>query len=653
MKNLDDLLKVKAAQAAEVEQAQTQEQEVQEGQKEAAAQKAIEGDLKGLERTKQQIILIKESLALEQEGKASAKRGRQSAEAKIDAKATDLEAVGLSKEELLSNPEYKELEEVQGVADASEQEGMYANASVGSSALEARLKTLGIEVPEGEANEQAISQAIEARILKLDTSIFETRLKIPSEREKVVSDIISTYNLRADNLLEVAKISDSTQGEKGTYKDLYSKLEGTLNAIPVVKDNPEVQQAVVQQVIKEALLKKDTNYQEKKGKREEYDSRLKAYESAKEKLPEYIEFLNTNFFDKITEALGKLDESVASHVLSSPEVQNLTEIYDFNFRDKKIIGIKSKDNALPSAEEMDRLMSSTQTPWDTNGNLSYAIQGIKKLEGMTLQDYRSTRPDVFSGNLKAIAKELPPKETVPEQHQYSDATYEKWDAAFKKGEDRAEAQAKYFTEYAAVVREVRSVDTFKLKSEKEALDKEREALRLAASKLAGGGEFRIEDGKVINVGVETQKKEQEAEKTAIGEAIVLLQKELTELGPKPEGWLSGKKTAAWDTENTRLAGDIVKKTQQIARIDESLKTTNEDWSARLDLPTDVLQELNGTSTSELFKILSEKMDEIQPRVEELGQAVRENDSVRQRLQEMEKGRFIENTSDDFYDTGLV
>ncbi|CAN5731680.1 hypothetical protein BH11PAT2_BH11PAT2_07090 [soil metagenome] len=653
MKNLDDLLKEKVAKAEEDQRAQAEQDSAIASQADVEARGVVEAELSSLEKIKEQLAVIKESLSMEQEGKGSAARERKNAESKIDAKVDELEAVGLTKEEILTNPEYKEVEEVKGVNDAAETEAVFATPSIGSRELQARLTTLAVELPEGETNEQSISRAIEARMAEIDTNILETRLKIPSEREKVVADIISSKRLKIDDL-ETVNGSSSPYGEKGTFKDVYSGLERKLHSLSVVKNNPEIEKAVMEEMLKEALLDKNKKYQEKSAKRDEHFKKLEAYESAKEKLPEYIDFLNKEFFNKITDAIDALDERVAREVWSSSEMQSISDVYNFNYREKKITSVKLPDNALPSVNEMNRLMSSAQKPWDSNGNLEYALQGIVKLKGVTIEDFRNRRSKLFEGNLRAILKELPPKETVPYESHYTDETYQKWDAAFKRAEDRAESQAAQFTEYVELSKELRSEDTYEIRSEKDGIEKALENLRLAASRLANGGTYRVQDGKVINVSIESQKQEQSTEKTRTEEAKVDLEKELSELGPKPEGLFSGKKKDAWEVEKNRLTKEIATKTEYIQRIDVSLRSTNEDWTNQLNLPADVVEQLEGQTTQagEISNVIYSKMEELQPRAEELRHIVQGNDTKRIRLQEMEKKRFVEGITDDFSGTGL-
>lgn len=647
MKNLDDLLKAKAAQA-ETEQQTKAEQE------EAEVRQSVEGELTELQSAKQQLEFIKQSLSIEETGRTSAKRGRQQAETKIDAKAADLEKVGLSKEELLSNPDYQELEEVKGVSDAAAEEEMYSTPSVGSEELNKKLSSLGVEVPEGEADERAVSRAIEARVSALDTSILETRLKIPSEREKVVSDIVSTYKLKLPNL-EVGREMTSYR-EEGSFKDVYRQLDDKLYSVPIVNNNPELRQAVMTQVVKEALLAKNKTYQEKLGKREEYETRLKAYEDAKEKLPEYLEFLNSSFFDAISERLAKLDQGVERDLWDNSELKGLADIYDINWRERKITGLKLDKGALPSVKEMERLMNSSRKPWEDMGNLSYTLEGLERLEGVKYEDYRNRRRDVFQGNLNAIVRQLPPKETVPQKHRYTDETYQKWDAAFKKTEDRAEAQAKQFTEYVVLQQEMRTEDTSGARTEKGNIDKNLEDLRTAASRLAGSGEteFRVEGGKVINTSWEKSNNDLREEKGRIETEKTQLEVDLRNLGSKPEGLFSGKKKEAWEAEHTRISREIAKRDERIGQIDGALTANSADWTGRFNLPPELLEEMEGTTTKggEISKVIYGEMETMQPRGEELGQVVRSSEGKRQKLTELEKRRFLEDTQSDFYDTGL-
>ncbi len=643
MKNLDDLLRAKAAQAETAEQIKVE-------QEEAEVKQNVEKDLAGLERSKQQLGLIKESLSMEETGRASAKKEKQQAETKIDAKAADLEKVGLSKEELLSNPDYQELEEVKGVVDAASAEEVYSTASVGSEELKARLESLGVEVVDGETDQGAIERAIEARVSELDTNILETRLKIPSERERVVSDIISTHKLKLEKL-KVGRESSSAYREEGTFKELYSEMEMKLRSVPIVRDNPEVREAVMQELIKNELLSKNKTYQEKKENRESHETRLKEYEAAKEKLPEYLEFLNTSFFDTLGAALSKLDRGVESDLWDSSELKDLKDIYTINFRERKITGLKLDKNALPSVKEMERMMSSSQMPWD-DGNLSFALKGIARLEGVTYDDYRNRRHDVFSGNLRAIARELPPKETVPEERRYTEETYEKWDEAFKKTEDRALSQAKEFTGYVALNEELKGVDIRSASVDKEEIDSMIETLRKAASRVAGEGTYKIEGGKIFDLKNQEHWKDMQTERNEAEVEKNRLEGERTALGSKPEGLFSGKKKELWEAEHDRLSREITQKRERIEFLEDWLggKNNSGDRTEYLNIPSEIIEGIEGTTVSsqDISSLLYAKMEEMRPQQSELRQTVETSESKQRRLKEKESQLFMEDSSSDLY-----
>ena len=109
LRNLDNFLRARneQKQAEESEKIALEELEVNKNEQTELA------------NTKQQLELLKESLSAEKTGRDYYEKIKRNAEMQIAPIEKTLEANGLSKEELLNNPEYQDLEETNALSVAT------------------------------------------------------------------------------------------------------------------------------------------------------------------------------------------------------------------------------------------------------------------------------------------------------------------------------------------------------------------------------------------------------------------------------------------------------------------------------------------------------------------------------------------------------
>jgi hypothetical protein len=261
MKNLDDLLKTKAAQAETEKKTKAQEEE-------QLARESVAGDISGLETSKRQLSIVKESLSMEKEGRSKATRRKQSAESKIDSKVGDLEKFGISKEDLLTSPDYSELEEVEEVKGASEEAEIFSNPSVDTEPLKAKLESLGIEVPEN-ASESDIESLVSERMNSIDKELVLKRIEIPGEKEKIVDEILAEKNLLTESSLNSFNtVRNAPAGYNNglvgsSVKEAYQHFDSKLSRIPLVEEYPELKQAVMEKIAREIVLKEEKDKTDK------------------------------------------------------------------------------------------------------------------------------------------------------------------------------------------------------------------------------------------------------------------------------------------------------------------------------------------------------------------------------------------------------
>jgi hypothetical protein len=344
MKTLEEFLKSKASErAAAVAAAESRQAEegkalekqnaAEQAAREAESRAATEQEIRDLSSKKHQLALLKESLAMEVEGKGAVAEKRKKAEQRIDDMAQELERVGLSKDELLTNSEYRELEEVRNILQAHDEEAVFASPSIESDELKNKLESLGIEVPE-QLTEETVTAALEQALTNIDTAIFETRLKLPDaeERERVIADIAQQYDFALKSLDVGTQHSFQSDG-KGVLKDVEQELEEKLRAVPILTRHPELRGPIITAVITNALLSKNPGYQEVK-QIPPTDIRYGTYVNAKaeaenaaqqqaNRFREYLELKETKDPKEIEAARAELNE----HEAELKEISAAAELF--------------------------------------------------------------------------------------------------------------------------------------------------------------------------------------------------------------------------------------------------------------------------------------------------------------------------------------
>lgn len=252
-KNLDDILKAKTA-AAEAEKAERAAQE------EAEVREGIEEELESLASSKQSLEILKESLDMERSGREKARSGKKGAESAIDAKSAKLEEVGLTKEQLLTDPEYADVQEVQDLKQATEEAGLYESPSAGSPELVAKLSSLGIEVSP-DASEQEIASEVHARIAAIDREMIEKRLEIPGERERIAGELLEKYKLispeRLKQLSADIRVARNTSTTGTSVERTYERLEKELSSVRELESQPTLKDTVMEQYMRELVLEEE------------------------------------------------------------------------------------------------------------------------------------------------------------------------------------------------------------------------------------------------------------------------------------------------------------------------------------------------------------------------------------------------------------
>ena len=642
MKNIDDLIKAKTA-AIETKQV---------GESHAAEQEVLQNsqsDLAELTNNKKQLELVRESLSMEESGRTKAKTSSEKAEEELDAKVPELENVGISKEDLLKNPDYADYDVVIKNSEASEEVALYSTPSVGSEELNKKLVGLGVELPDSEYDEKIVGQAIEARLVELNDSILETKLQIPEERESVVKEIITTHKIKSGHI--DLRRDVSSHETNGSFKDVAEGLENQFRYIPIVQENPELKKAIIEAVITESILSKSEVYQEQQAKRTEHDKKVAAYAEVEAKLPEYVEALNTNLLDPLHEHLSKLDKHIANAVLANPEFKAILDTYTFDGQwgneasPRKITDLKL-DGVAPTVAQMKKHLASK--PWDTY-QFERVLKTLEGLAGMSYDDFKEiNRDDMFQGYLKEISQELVPHETVPKAERLTD--YQEWDRGFAEMEYRARDQASRLTNYVALKEEFDGNDISEAGSEHKKITAELAQLGKAGEELSSGGsnvEFRFGEGRVINATWEERGKGWQEKLIACDAKILQIDESLQSLGQRPTGLFSKKKGEEWDNKKARLEFERKSKDGEKETTDNNIKNYNEDWTSRLSLPEDITKIFEGRSAtvSEVRSALYEKSSELRAAEMPLGEAVRKKEFAASKLTELEKSRFyFEDTS---------
>ncbi|MEK7511031.1 MAG: hypothetical protein AAB582_02255 [Patescibacteria group bacterium] len=349
MKNLDDLLKTKAAQAETEKKLKAQEEE-------RTARENVKGSISSLETSKKQLSVVKESLSMEKEGRGKATRRKQSAESKIDSKVGDLEKYGISKDELLTNPEYSELEEVEEVKGANEEAEIFSSPSVENDALKAKLESLGVEVPEN-ASESDIESLVSERMNSIDKELVLKRIEIPGEKEKIVDEILAEKNLLTDSSLNSfntvrnvpAGYNNGLVGSSA--KEAYQHFDSKLSRIPLVQEYPELKQAVMEKIARQIVLKEEKAKTEKVvAERARHEEGVQKYGWSRQNGPQQTDYeryemyqSNNAYYEKQAEEAGvsleelmEKDERVRSGVISNRS--NIQSYESKVFRPAKQLG---------------------------------------------------------------------------------------------------------------------------------------------------------------------------------------------------------------------------------------------------------------------------------------------------------------------------
>ncbi len=444
--------------------------------------------------------------------------------------------------------------------------------------------------------------------------------------EALVSDIISRNHI------------ETAVHEGDTFKDIYPPLQQKIDSAPEVIEHPEVRAAVLEEAVKRSLLASNGEYQEKKKEQALQEERLQLYRASEEKLPEYLEFLNSGFFSSLGAAIGELDPAIQRDLWNNPEFKNIENLYDVDHSKGRIIGLKSND-ALPTVTEMERQMTSTQKPWDHLGNFAFALTALKRLKGLSYLEYKDSAANIFGGNIEGIARDLLPEEALTEGGA-DDAGAKQRSAFLERVETSAEKQAKEFATYGALKEEVRLQQVPNAKSELGQNTNTLEKLRAKLAQLAAVSdtEFRVENGRVINVAWE-QAKQREQENIAAAEGRRdALQAEKDALGPRPEGILNGKKREAWEATNGRLTRGITQETMLVEQLEDSLQAIQEDWTTNLNLSPGIVQRFEGAtvSGSGFSEAVRGELHTLQLQHEHLAQAVTASEEKARQIDLLER-----------------
>lgn len=313
MKNIDDLLRSKAPQA---------ETDTGSGAEvgETAPHMAITNEIASLEEARGKLAVISESLSMEKDAFTAIASKRDVAESKIESRVGELEQYGIRREDLLSNPEYAELEEVRDLNDATEEAQVLSSPSIGSTALQATLETLGIHVP-ADATEDEVHALIGERISSIEKDIFSKRLEIPEEREKIATELLNAHAVLTDaNLNRLSAVRDLPPGyENGlvgsTIKEAYAHLEESLAHIPGVEEYPELKREMMERIARELVLRDEREKDADAKKPGGLPSAYEQYEISKANIGHYENQAKERGIS--LEELMEQDEAVRSHVLSN------------------------------------------------------------------------------------------------------------------------------------------------------------------------------------------------------------------------------------------------------------------------------------------------------------------------------------------------
>ncbi len=445
-----------------------------------------------------------------------------------------------------------------------------------------------------------------------------------------MAQIISRYNLK----LKVH------QGE--SFKDVFPEAHRQLETIPVEELNPEIRDGVVHELVTRGLLAEDKEYQSTKSEQIQHEAQLQASEAAEKMLPEYLAFLNDGFFSELFGQIDELDDPrIQRAIWENPELRKLEALYEIDYKDKKIIELKSKDS-LPTAQEMQQQMSSSTKPWDQLGNFSHAINALKQLKHTRFEDFQIVQNKVFNGNMEGAVLDLVPKETISREEPNAQA-FEQRGAVLAKAESSAAHQAQEFVQYVSLRDDLRSMTLPEVHAEQERTRMKLEALQISASRLAGEAEtqFRIEDDHIINVAWEEKKSSAIEKKSAAEREKAKLEVERATLGPKPEGLLNGKKRETWEATHGRLTRSIAELTEFIGGMENSHQNIQDDWSSNLNLPPELLKSLEGSTVygKDLSENVRAEIKALQPKGAGLAQEASILEDKSRRLAALERTKF--------------
>lgn len=263
-KNLDEILKAKTS-AIEAEKAE------QAAQAEAEAVQGIEAELAQLAKTKRDLEIVQESISTETSGRSKAQRSKKTAESAIDAKSKQLMEVGLTKEQLLTDPEYEDVQEVQELRQASEEADLYSTPSVGTPELFTKLTSMGIEVP-ADATESDILAEIHSRVAAIDREMIAKRLEIPGERTKIATELLEKRKLISPEKLKLFSADvrvARNAGSSGTLVEkAYDRLNQEISSISELESQPALRESVMEQYMREFILAEEKSKSEYEAQQE-------------------------------------------------------------------------------------------------------------------------------------------------------------------------------------------------------------------------------------------------------------------------------------------------------------------------------------------------------------------------------------------------
>lgn len=469
--------------------------------------------------------------------------------------------------------------------------------SVGTPEFTKKIESLDISVPDGETlTEREVSSLIEARSRNLRDEIIETRFEIPSERDAVISELIKEHGLSLS--LEDSIKKSGTDTWEGTRRAVSEQLTALLADISICNKNPQIQTALRERLVRDALLLKNASYQREKRDREAHQDRLTAYAEAEAALPAFLEFLN-DAFAPLFDVLRNLEPDALQEILKNESLQQALSHLEIDFSQMKVTGVRFRESS--NSPHMRSGFPSVESIEDTKRVIEDSRQSIKNSASLIRKSFDNPsyelsgeeksqirRGNSIANRLREISTALRDQERVEREGRHSEEYYAESDRALAKNEDVARTTATHFIEYADAAERIQSVADIERKIDR--LTTTLTTLKIPIERLAHNQDSFTVGRRRELINLSEKKREIErlrAERTALETKKQQRLETLQALGARPKVLFSGDKAKAWDASRADLQLQIGALENKIEKISEDIRHVDGDVSKQFGVTEDL------------------------------------------------------------------